>query len=91
MGAKNQTSILDLKKDGKSMGKLIVRCEKLAESSCTDWLNFRLVWDEVESKKTHEHWFVFWFLGQEWSLLKVSENQVWQLVVRSFSNRCNQG
>lgn len=36
MGAKNQTSILDLKKDGKSMGKLIVRCEKLAESSCTD-------------------------------------------------------
>ena len=29
MGAKNQTTILDIKAENKSRGKLIVRCEKL--------------------------------------------------------------
>jgi hypothetical protein len=32
MGAKNQTSILELKKEGKGMGKLIIRCEKVGAS-----------------------------------------------------------
>lgn len=30
MGAKNQTSILDLKAEGQSRGKIVVRCEKLS-------------------------------------------------------------
>lgn len=33
MGAKNMTSVLDIKKEGKNMGKLIVRCEKLCDSN----------------------------------------------------------
>ena len=33
MGSKNQTSILDLKCEGKPAGKLVVRCEKLTESN----------------------------------------------------------
>ncbi len=31
MGAKNQTSILDLKSDGKDKGKIVIRCQKLSD------------------------------------------------------------
>jgi hypothetical protein len=30
MGSKNQTSVLDLKAEGKPAGKIVVRCEKLS-------------------------------------------------------------
>ncbi len=33
MGAKNQTTVLDLKSGTKLMGKLVVRCEKLTDSN----------------------------------------------------------
>ena len=33
MGAKGQTSILDIKAEGKNRGKLIVRIEKLTQSN----------------------------------------------------------
>ncbi len=42
MGAKNQTSVLDLKSDGKPRGKLVVRCEKLTESNRNYPYLFRL-------------------------------------------------
>lgn len=33
MGAKNQTSVIDITCEGKPRGKLVVRCEKLTESN----------------------------------------------------------
>ena len=40
MGAKNQTSILELKDktNGKNTGKLIIRCEKVGQSGLNDCL-----------------------------------------------------
>ena len=35
MGAKNQTSIIDLSNNKKKMGKVIIRCEKVTESNRT--------------------------------------------------------
>lgn len=33
MGAKGQTSILEIKSEGKNRGKIIVRCEKVNSSN----------------------------------------------------------
>lgn len=41
MGAKGQTSILDLKSQSKNMGKLIVRCEKLGVTNENYEFKFR--------------------------------------------------
>ena len=38
MGAKNQTSILEIQNKGKGQGKLIVRCEPISDSGCIDIL-----------------------------------------------------
>lgn len=55
MGAKNQTSILELTCEGNSRGKLIVRCEKISESNKFMKMKF-------DGKKllNTDSWFDFW-------------------------------
>lgn len=55
MGIKSQTSILELKDQGKSRGKLIVRCEKVGVTS----LNYEMKWRAVKLKNV-DSVFDFW-------------------------------
>lgn len=57
MGAKNQTTILDLKDktNGKSSGKLIIRCEKLSKSS----QHYEMKWKAKKLMNT-DSFFDFW-------------------------------
>lgn len=57
MGAKNQTSILTLhdKSNGKSTGKLIIRCEKIGKSS----INYEMKWKAKKLMNT-DSFFDFW-------------------------------
>lgn len=55
MGSKNQTSVLDLKAEGKPAGKLVVRCEKLSESNRKCYFMLRFCKDEIPCSETHEY------------------------------------
>ena len=57
MGAKNQTSILELKDktNGKNTGKLIIRCEKVGQSG----LNYEMKWKAKKLMNT-DSFFDFW-------------------------------
>jgi len=48
MGAKGQTSILDITVEGKSRGKLIVRIEKLTQSNCNFIFKLRIHANEIQ-------------------------------------------
>ncbi len=55
MGSKNQTSVLDLKTQGKPAGKLVVRCEKLSESNRKFYIMFRFCQNEIPCSETPEY------------------------------------
>lgn len=75
MGAKNMTSVLDIKKEGKNMGKLIVRCEKQSDSNSNVFGYVRFSENEIQGTKTHEHRLILRFLGQERSLFEIPQTQ----------------
>ena len=55
MGARNQTSILNLMKEGKNSGKLIVRCEQFLHSK----FEYHMKWKATNLINT-DSYFDFW-------------------------------
>lgn len=55
MGAKNQTSILEIKSEGKNRGKIIARCEKVGGSN----IHYEMKWKALKLKNV-DSVFDFW-------------------------------